>query len=130
MPKLWRNNGNVDRWDCFEAIAGCSLRLETKCHLLCTNNMDFSKLDTLIIRKRPVTIERNLMIKMASPQQPNDVHYTNLPILQKTEVFESALNDTTGRDVAKMLWLRSPSSEVSLCLVFSSIQFCLWSIHR
>ena len=51
---------------------------------------------------------------MASPQQPNDVHYTNLPILQKTEVFESALNDTTGRDVAKMLWLRSPSSEVWL----------------
>ena len=31
-----------------------------------------------------------------------------------TQVFDNALDETTGKDVAKMLWLRSPSSEVWL----------------
>ena len=34
----------------------------------------------------PVTIERNLMIRTASPQQPKDTNYTDLTILQKVEV--------------------------------------------
>ena len=63
----------------------------------------------------PVTIEKYLMVRMASPgQQAKDTYYTDLPILQKVEVFEAALDDTTGKDVSKMLWLRSPSSEVWL----------------
>ena len=32
--------------------------------------------------------------------------------MQKVEVFEQAINSTTGDDLAKVLWLKSPSSEV------------------
>ena len=78
--------------------------------------------DTLLVlikkyregRGIPLMIERNLLIRMVSPQKPKDTYYTDLPILQKVEVFEAVLDDTTGKDVAKMLWLRSPSSEVWL----------------
>ena len=116
----------------------------------------------------PVTIERNLIIRMASPNRPpQDVDFANLSIMQKVEVFEHALAgefwlvplsclflslffssplrsfpsrlagflecsltilfahsfffplsvppvETTGKVLAKMLWLRSPSSEVWL----------------
>ena len=33
-------------------------------------------------------------------------------LMQKVEVFEQAINSTTGDDLAKVLWLKSPSSEV------------------
>ena len=63
----------------------------------------------------PDMIEKYLMLRNASPgQQAKPKYYTDLPILQKVEVFEAALDDTTGKDVSKMLWLRSPSSEVWL----------------
>lgn len=32
--------------------------------------------------------------------------------MQKVEIFEHALEHTQGDDLAKILWLRSPSSEV------------------
>ena len=38
--------------------------------------------------------------------------YDNLTLLQKVEVFEHALDTTQGDDLAKLLWLKSPSSEV------------------
>lgn len=39
----------------------------------------------------------------------------SIPITKKyVQVFDNALDGTTGKDVAKMLWLRSPSSEVWL----------------
>jgi len=39
--------------------------------------------------------------------------YDHLTLLQKVEVFEHALEHTQGDDLAKLLWLKSPSSEVS-----------------
>lgn len=39
--------------------------------------------------------------------------YDHLTLMQKVEVFEHAVNNTAGDDLAKLLWLKSPSSEVS-----------------
>lgn len=33
-------------------------------------------------------------------------------LMQKVEVFEQAIDSTSGDDLAKVLWLKSPSSEV------------------
>ena len=38
--------------------------------------------------------------------------YDHLTLMQKVEVFEHALGNTNGDDLAKVLWLKSPSSEV------------------
>jgi FKBP12-rapamycin complex-associated protein len=38
--------------------------------------------------------------------------YDHLPLMQKVEVFEHALEHTQGDDLARLLWLKSPSSEV------------------
>lgn len=38
--------------------------------------------------------------------------YDHLTLMQKVEVFEHALEHTQGDDLAKLLWLKSPSSEV------------------
>ena len=38
--------------------------------------------------------------------------YDRLSLLQKVEVFEHALESTRGDDLAKVLWLKSPNSEV------------------
>jgi FKBP12-rapamycin complex-associated protein len=40
--------------------------------------------------------------------------YDNLSLLQKVEVFEYALENTTGQDLYKVLWLKSKNSEVWL----------------
>ena len=38
--------------------------------------------------------------------------YEHLMLMQKVEVFEQAIESTSGDDLAKVLWLKSPSSEV------------------
>lgn len=38
--------------------------------------------------------------------------YDHLTLMQKVEVFEHALEHTQGDDLAKILWYKSPSSEV------------------
>ena len=40
--------------------------------------------------------------------------YDHLMLMQKVEVFEQAIESTSGDDLAKVLWLKSPSSEVRL----------------
>ena len=37
--------------------------------------------------------------------------YESLMLLQKIEVFEYALENTTGQDLYRMLWLKSANSE-------------------
>ncbi|KAJ3030013.1 UNVERIFIED_CONTAM: phosphatidylinositol kinase- protein kinase tor1, partial [Siphonaria sp. JEL0065] len=58
-------------------------------------------------RKILLNIEHRLMLQMAPD-------YDNLTLLQKVEVFESALANTTGQDLFKVLWLKSKNSEVWL----------------
>ncbi len=40
--------------------------------------------------------------------------YQHLTLIQKVEVFEYALANTTGQDLAKVLWLKSQNAEVWL----------------
>lgn len=54
-----------------------------------------------------VTIEHELMQEMAPD-------YLMLPLVNKVEVFEYALDNTTGQDLYSVLWLKSNSSEVWL----------------
>nr|KAJ3421473.1 phosphatidylinositol kinase- protein kinase tor1 [Polyrhizophydium stewartii] len=58
-------------------------------------------------RKILLNIEQRLMLQMAPD-------YDNLTLLQKVEVFEYALENTTGQDLYKVLWLKSKNSEVWL----------------
>ncbi len=46
------------------------------------------------------------------PQMAPD--YDHLTLMQKVEVFEHALEHTNGDDLAKILWFKSPSSEVGV----------------
>lgn len=38
--------------------------------------------------------------------------YEHLTPMQKVEVFEHAVKNTAGDDLSKLLWLKSPTSEV------------------
>ncbi|KAJ3083694.1 phosphatidylinositol kinase- protein kinase tor1, partial [Quaeritorhiza haematococci] len=58
-------------------------------------------------RKILLNIEHRLMLQMAPD-------YDNLTLLQKVEVFEFALENTTGQDLYKVLWLKSKNSEIWL----------------
>uniref|UniRef100_A0A8D2AZT3 FK506-binding protein 12-rapamycin complex-associated protein 1 n=1 Tax=Sciurus vulgaris TaxID=55149 RepID=A0A8D2AZT3_SCIVU len=56
-------------------------------------------------KKILLNIEHRIMLRMAPD-------YDHLTLMQKVEVFEHAVNNTAGDDLAKLLWLKSPSSEV------------------
>ncbi|EJD41220.1 atypical/PIKK/FRAP protein kinase [Auricularia subglabra TFB-10046 SS5] len=55
-------------------------------------------------RKILLNIENRLMVQMA-PQ------YECLTLLQKVEVFQHAMDNTTGQDLYRVLWLKSKNSE-------------------
>lgn len=55
-------------------------------------------------RKILLNIEHRLMLQMAPD-------YDTLPLLHKIEVFEYALDNTTGQDLYRVLWLKSKNSE-------------------
>ncbi|XP_012554042.1 serine/threonine-protein kinase mTOR isoform X1 [Hydra vulgaris] len=56
-------------------------------------------------KKILLNIEHRIMLRMAPD-------YEHLSLMEKVEVFEHALSNTQGDDLAKILWLKSPSSEV------------------
>nr|QHX41461.1 serine/threonine-protein kinase mTOR [Halisarca dujardinii] len=56
-------------------------------------------------KKIMLNVEHRLMLQMTSD-------YDKLSLLQKVEVFEHGLDNTSGDDLAKVLWLKSPNSEV------------------
>eukprot|EP00003_Mantamonas_plastica_P010783 TRINITY_DN2025_c0_g1_i1.p1 TRINITY_DN2025_c0_g1~~TRINITY_DN2025_c0_g1_i1.p1 ORF type:complete len:2240 (+),score=782.23 TRINITY_DN2025_c0_g1_i1:702-7421(+) len=58
-------------------------------------------------KKIVLNIEHRLMLQMA----PN---YDNLPLLNKVEVFQYALDNSSGQDLYKVLWLKSRNSEAWL----------------
>lgn len=59
------------------------------------------------------SLECNCVFQMAPD-------YDHLTLMEKVEVFEHAVNNTAGDDLAKLLWLKSPSSEVR----YSTSQLC------
>ncbi|XP_012282445.1 serine/threonine-protein kinase mTOR isoform X2 [Orussus abietinus] len=56
-------------------------------------------------KKILLNIEHRIMLRMAPD-------YDHLMLMQKVEVFEHALEHTHGDDLSRLLWLKSPSSEV------------------
>ena len=58
-----------------------------------------------------VHVVHTLPIICLSPFQTSS-DYDHLMLMQKVEVFEQAIEHTSGDDLAKVLWLKSPSSEV------------------
>ncbi|CAG9112203.1 unnamed protein product [Plutella xylostella] len=52
-----------------------------------------------------LSTEQQIMMRMASDLQ-------KLMLMQKVEVFEHTLSQTPGNDLARLLWLKSPSAEV------------------
>jgi FKBP12-rapamycin complex-associated protein len=40
------------------------------------------------------------------------LNYDKLPLLGKVEIFRQVLEETTGQDLAKMLWLKSKTADV------------------
>jgi hypothetical protein len=70
-------------------------------------------------RKILLNIEHRLMLQMAPD-------YQHLTLMQKVEVFEYALANTTGQDLYKVLWLKSQNSEVCFVLDFASYTLCIW----
>ena len=51
-----------------------------------------------------LSIEHRIMLQMAPD-------YDNLTLMQKVEVFSYAMDNTTGKDLYRVLWLKSKSSE-------------------
>lgn len=58
-------------------------------------------------RRILLNIEHRIMLQMAPD-------YDNLTLMQKVEVFGYALDNTTGQDLYRVLWLKSKSSEAWL----------------
>ncbi|KAM7479086.1 hypothetical protein LguiA_027299 [Lonicera macranthoides] len=58
-------------------------------------------------RKNALNQEHKLMLSFAPD-------YDHLPLIAKVEVFEYALENTEGNDLARVLWLKSRTSEVWL----------------
>lgn len=56
-------------------------------------------------KKILLNIEHRVMLRMAPD-------YDHLTVIQKVEIFEHALEHVHGDDLARLLWLKSPSSEV------------------
>ena len=55
-------------------------------------------------RRILLNIEHRIMLQMAPD-------YDNLMLMQKVEVFSYAMDNTTGKDLYRVLWLKSKSSE-------------------
>ncbi len=62
-------------------------------------------------RRIMLNIEQRLMLKMGPD-------YQHLTLIQKVEVFEYSLHQTSGMDLCRVLWLKSPNAELwyVLCL--------------
>jgi len=56
-------------------------------------------------KKIMLNIEHRIMLRMAPD-------YDHLTLMQKVEVFEHAIDSTKGDDLAKILWNKSPNSEI------------------
>jgi len=71
-------------------------------------------------KKILLNIEHRLMLEVRRRNGRNGLtrqmapNYEQLSLIQKTEVFDYALDNTTGQDLYRVLWLKSKNSEVWL----------------
>ena len=53
-----------------------------------------------------------LLLDKKSPSIHGKSQYYSLPLLNKVEIFQQVIEETTGQDLAKMLWLKSKTADV------------------
>eukprot|EP00516_Mucochytrium_quahogii_P002479 CAMPEP_0203765470 /NCGR_PEP_ID=MMETSP0098-20131031/18430_1 /ASSEMBLY_ACC=CAM_ASM_000208 /TAXON_ID=96639 /ORGANISM=" , Strain NY0313808BC1" /LENGTH=3391 /DNA_ID=CAMNT_0050661727 /DNA_START=232 /DNA_END=10404 /DNA_ORIENTATION=- len=71
--------------------------------------------DTLLQLVKEYRETRNIVVNVEIQlMQELTQRYDSLTIMQKVEILEHALSQTSGQDLAKVLWLKSPNSEVWL----------------
>ncbi|KAJ3194365.1 phosphatidylinositol kinase- protein kinase tor1 [Irineochytrium annulatum] len=101
-PETFKRHLNIERYSAIPLSPNSGLiGWVPNCDTLHTLIRDYRE-----SRKILLNIEHRLMLQMAPD-------YDNLTLLQKVEVFEYALENTTGQDLFKVLWLKSKNSEVS-----------------
>lgn len=66
----------------------------------------------LMLKKAPGILYMLTEIRICSNCVYFFTDYDHLTLMQKVETFEAALDQTSGDDLEKLLWLKSPSSEV------------------
>lgn len=100
-PDTFRRNLTIQRYAVIPLSTNSGLiGLVPHCHTLHTLIKDYRDKKKILLN-----IEHRIMLRMAAD-------YDHLTVMQKVEVFEHALEHTQGDDLAKLLWLKSPSSEV------------------
>ncbi|XP_065216693.1 serine/threonine-protein kinase mTOR isoform X2 [Planococcus citri] len=100
-PKTFRHNLTIQRYAVIPLSTNSGLiGWVPHCDTLHTLIRDYRDKKKILLN-----IEHRIMLRMAPD-------YDHLTLMQKVEVFEHALDTTQGDDLAKLLWLKSPSSEV------------------
>ncbi|KAK3923760.1 Serine/threonine-protein kinase mTOR [Frankliniella fusca] len=100
-PETYRRNLTIQRYAVIPLSTNSGLiGWVPHCDTLHTLIRDFREKKKILLN-----IEHRIMLRMAQD-------YEHLTLMQKVEVFEHALEHTQGDDLARLLWLKSPSSEV------------------
>uniref|UniRef100_T1ISC3 Serine/threonine-protein kinase TOR n=1 Tax=Strigamia maritima TaxID=126957 RepID=T1ISC3_STRMM len=100
-PETFRRNLTIQRYAVIPLSTNSGLiGWVPHCDTLHTLIRDYREKKKILLN-----IEHRIMLRMAPD-------YDHLTLMQKVEVFEHALEHTNGDDLAKLLWLKSPSSEI------------------
>lgn len=100
-PHTFRRNLTIQRYAVIPLSTNSGLiGWVPHCDTLHTLIRDYREKQKILLN-----VEHKNMLKMAPD-------YDHLTLIQKVEVFEHALQLSSGDDLAKLLWLKSPSSEV------------------
>lgn len=59
----------------------------------------------------PLYVERILLERNVLRTKGQNPNYDKLPLIHKVELFRHVLSETTGEDLAKMVWLKSKTSD-------------------
>ena len=62
-------------------------------------------------KKTKLNLEQ-LLLDKKSPSFHGKSQFYSLPLLNKVEIFQQVMEETTGHDLAKMLWLKSKTADV------------------
>ena len=67
------------------------------------------------VKSIKTNVEEEMIMRLLSTSTTQSATYSDydkLPLMAKVEVFNQIINQTKGNDVAKMLWLKSKTSDV------------------
>ena len=84
------------------------------CDMLHSLIVQHRKKHNIILHAEHMHIRRAAPLTKDSEGRPTDDGYDQLTVMQKSEIFNSALTNTKGDDLANMLWFTSPDLETWL----------------